>query len=240
MAPVLRKSLRASRIVLVVLLLQTMHSHDDPAAADRRDMIEKQLVARGISSTRVLEAMQSVPRETFMPQAWRKEAYADRAAPIDCGQTISQPYMVALMTEALNLTGAERVLEIGTGSGYQTAVLSRLAREVYSIERHADLSRQAEKALNQLGCENVYLMVGDGAKGHPPAAPYDRIMITAAADQLPPALAEQLADGGWLVAPLGNDDHQILQALHKRGDQMEAHSLTPCRFVPLIEEPPAG
>jgi protein-L-isoaspartate(D-aspartate) O-methyltransferase len=210
------------------------HEHEN--AAQRRRMIETQLLARGISSPRVLEAMQNVPREAFMPAAWREEAYADRAAPIDCGQTISQPYMVALMTEALHLTGEERVLEIGTGSGYQTAVLSQLAREVYSVERHAELSRQAEKVLNQLGCRNVHLIVGDGTKGYPPAAPYDRIIVTAAADELPPALAEQLADNGWLVVPLGNDDHQILQALHKRGDELHPQSLTPCRFVPLVPE----
>lgn len=211
--------------------------HDDTDVA-RQQMIQKQLVSRGISSPRVLEAMQAIPRESFMPPAWQEEAYADRAAPIDCGQTISQPYIVALMTEALNLTGEEKVLEIGTGSGYQTAILSRLAREVYSIERHEELSRQAEKALNQGDCDNVHLIVGDGTKGYPAAAPFDRIIITAAADRLPPALVEQLADGGWMVVPLGNDDHQILQALHKRGNNLDRQVLTPCRFVPLIEENP--
>ena len=199
-------------------------------------MIDKQLVRRGISSPRVLEAMENVPRELFMAASWRDEAYADRAAPIDCGQTISQPYIVALMTEALNLTGEEKVLEIGTGSGYQTAVLSRLARTVISIERHPDLSREAEKALNQLGCTNVRLMVGDGTKGYMPEAPFDRIMITAAAERIPPPLLEQLSDGGLMVVPLGNDDHQILQVLHKRGQDFDRQVLTPCRFVPLIEE----
>jgi protein-L-isoaspartate(D-aspartate) O-methyltransferase len=198
-------------------------------------MVQIQLAARGITSKRVLAAMESVPREVFMAEGWQDEAYADRAAPIDCGQTISQPYIVALMTEALNLSGDELVLEIGTGSGYQTAILSRLARRVVSIERHEALSRQAEKALNQIGCENVQLIIGDGTQGYPPLAPYDRIMITAAADRLPPALLEQLADGGWMVVPLGSNDHQFLHALRKRGDDLDRVVLTPCRFVPLID-----
>jgi protein-L-isoaspartate(D-aspartate) O-methyltransferase len=203
-------------------------------AAARREMIHRDLMQRGISSPRVLQAMEAVPRDIFMSEGWRDEAYADHAAPIDCGQTISQPYMVALMTEALNLTGDEKVLEIGTGSGYQTALLSRLARRVVSIERHEPLSRQAEKALNQIGCENVLLIVGDGTQGYPPEAPYDRIIVTAAADEIPPALAEQLAEGGWMIIPLGADDHQVLQSLHKRGGQFDRQALTPCRFVPLI------
>ncbi len=210
-------------------------SSDQHREAARR-MVEKQLVARGISSPRVLEAMQTVPREMFMADTWRDEAYADCAAPIDCGQTISQPYIVALMTEALHLDGSEKVLEIGTGSGYQAAILSRLAREVVSIERHAELSQQAEKILNQLGCANVHLLVGDGTQGAPAHAPFDRIIITAAAERVPPPLVEQLADGGRMVIPLGVDDHQLLQVLHKRGDQLDREVLTPCRFVPLIEE----
>jgi protein-L-isoaspartate(D-aspartate) O-methyltransferase len=213
-----------------------MSSPAEIAAAARRAMIDKQLVRRGISSPRVLEAMENVPRELFMTAECQDEAYADRAAPIDCGQTISQPYIVALMTEALDLTGEEKVLEIGTGSGYQTAVLSRLARRVISIERHADLSRQAEKALNQIGCTNVRLLVGDGTKGDPREAPFDRIIITAAAERIPSPLLEQLADGGLMVVPLGNDDYQILQLLHKRGQEFDRQVLTPCRFVPLIEE----
>ncbi len=211
-------------------------SPDQDAEAARRRMVTTQLMARGISSPRVLEVMQTLPRELFMPEAWRTEAYADCAAPIDCGQTISQPYMVALMTEALQLEGTEKVLEIGTGSGYQTAVLSRLAREVVSIERHAELSRQAEKVLNQLGCSNVHLLVGDGTQGAPDHAPFDRIIVTAAAERIPPALLEQLADGGLMVLPLGADDHQLLQVLKKRGDQLDREVLTACRFVPLIEE----
>jgi protein-L-isoaspartate(D-aspartate) O-methyltransferase len=210
-------------------------SAPDPNAASRREMIQRQLVSRGITSRRVLDAMEIVPRELFMAPGWREEAYSDRAAPIDCGQTISQPYIVALMTQALNLTGDENVLEIGTGSGYQTAILSQLAGHVVSIERHEALSREAEKALNQIGCDNVQLIVGDGTQGYPPRAPYDRIIITAATDRIPPALAEQLADGGWMVVPLGSEDQQILEALRKRGDDFDRQVLTPCRFVPLIE-----
>jgi protein-L-isoaspartate(D-aspartate) O-methyltransferase len=213
-----------------------MASNNDPYADDRRRMVEHQLVRRGITSSRVLKVMDSIPRELFMEPAFRSEAYADHAAPIACGQTISQPYIVALMTEALDLTGDERVLEVGTGSGYQAAILSRLARQVVSIERHQELSRQAQHALNLLGCDNVTLVVGDGSKGYRPNAPYDRIIITAAADHLPVPLVEQLAEGGRVVAPLGSEDQQVLQVMEKHGDQMEQQFLTPCRFVPLIEE----
>jgi protein-L-isoaspartate(D-aspartate) O-methyltransferase len=230
-----------SGAAFIILASAIAEAEDRPAMAlnaeaARREMIENQLVRRGITSARVLDAMAAVPRELFMGEGWREEAYTDRAAPIDCGQTISQPYIVALMTEALNLRGDESVLEIGTGSGYQAAILSRLARRVVSIERHEALSRKAEKALNQIGCDNVQLIVGDGTLGYPPLAPYDRIIITAAAEQLPAALAEQLADGGWIVVPLGSEEHQVLQALHKRGADFEHIVLTPCRFVPLIHE----
>lgn len=209
-----------------------------PSKSKKMDRMEFLLTLRrrGITDAAVLRAMDEVPREMFVSEDTKAQAYQDHALPIDCGQTISQPYMVALMTEALQLEGTEKVLEIGTGSGYQTAVLSRLAREVVSIERHAELSRQAEKVLNQLGCSNVHLLVGDGTQGAPDHAPFDRIIVTAAAERIPPALLEQLADGGLMVLPLGADDHQLLQVLKKRGDQLDREVLTACRFVPLIEE----
>jgi protein-L-isoaspartate(D-aspartate) O-methyltransferase len=202
----------------------------------RRQMLHGQLLQRGITSQPVLDAMDRVPRERFVSAANTVYAYADRALPIECGQTISQPYIVALMTQALELSGHEHVLEVGTGSGYQTAILAELARDVVSIERHAELSLQAAGPLTDLGYKNVATVVGDGTLGWPERAPYDRIMVTAAASQCPPALLEQLADGGLLVIPLGDNESQELLAIRKRGERLETTSLSFCRFVPLIGE----
>jgi protein-L-isoaspartate(D-aspartate) O-methyltransferase len=202
----------------------------------RRRMLDVHLYGRGIRDRRVLEAMRRVPRERFVPQDLAPLAYDDRALAIDCGQTISQPYIVALMTEALRLSGTEHVLEVGTGSGYQTAVLAELAGDVVSIERHEDLSRAAAATLRQLGYGNVELVVGDGTHGWPSRAPYDRVIVTAAAAACPPPLLAQLRHGGVLVAPLGADDSQVLQAIHKRGERTQAIPLTGCRFVPLVSD----
>jgi protein-L-isoaspartate(D-aspartate) O-methyltransferase len=203
----------------------------------RREMVEWQLRDRGIRSASVLRVMAEIPREKFIAPDQELAAYEDRALAIDCGQTISQPYIVALMTEALQLTGVEHVLEIGTGSGYQTAILSRLAHDVVSIERHAALSQQAAHVLCELGCHNVTLLVGDGSVGYAAGAPYDRIIVTAAAEQLPPALWNQLRERGILVIPLGPEMQQYLMALHKIGGQPREVTLCPCRFVPLIAAP---
>ena len=203
-------------------------------AAARRRMINSHLKGRGITSTRVLTAMELVPRERFVASALEREAYADRALAIDCGQTISQPYIVALMTEALQLTGTEHVLEVGTGSGYQTAILAELAGEIVTIERHEHLSLQASRLLWDLCYRNVEFIVGDGTLGHPPRAPYDSILVTAAAARCPPALLEQLNEGGILVAPIGPGGSQTLQTIRKIAGQPQATSLTSCRFVPLI------
>lgn len=202
----------------------------------RQEMVLRQLVARGIRDPAVLSAMRNVPRDRFVDEPHHSEAYADRALPIDCGQTISQPYIVALMTEALELTGVERVLEVGTGSGYQTALLSKLAGSVISIERHEALSDQAGQRLENLGCTNVRLVLGDGSKGWPAEAPFDRIMVTAAAATCPPALLEQLAENGILVGPFGAADAQMLEVLRKADGRTTTSLLTPCRFVPLVEE----
>lgn len=197
-------------------------------------MLEEHLRGRGIRSSAVLAAMAAVPREAFVPEPLRDEAYSDRALLIDCDQTISQPYIVALMSEALQLTGRERVLEIGTGSGYQTAVLAELAGEVYSIERHEPLSRQAADRLALLGYTNVNLRIGDGSLGWAEHAPFDRCLIAAAATEVPPAVWEQLAEGGILVAPIGTREEQTLYAFHKVAGQPQAKALTLCRFVPLV------
>lgn len=206
----------------------------------RQQMIEQHLRKRGIRSSTVLAAMERVPREEFVPEPLWPEAYSDRALRIDCDQTISQPYIVALMTEALQLTGQERVLEIGTGSGYQTALLAELAAEVFSIERHEPLSLKAAQRLKQLGYNNISLRVGDGSLGWPDAAPFDRCLIAAAAADILPALWEQLREGGILVAPIGDAAEQTLYAIHKVAGQPQAHALTPCRFVPLISDQPGS
>jgi protein-L-isoaspartate(D-aspartate) O-methyltransferase len=207
---------------------------------ERRRMVREQLARREIADPSVLEAMAAIPRERFVDDELQRLAYSDRALPIDCGQTISQPYMVALMTEALLLTGSERVLEIGTGSGYQTAVLARLAREVITVERHAELSRQAAARLADLGLTNVRYYVGDGAEGVPEEAPFDRILITAATDICPRPLWDQLAEGGLMVGPFGSWDEQWLEVISKQDGEPHRTPVTLCRFVPFVlsGEPP--
>lgn len=200
----------------------------------RRLMVHRQLRQRGIRDERVLTAMGRVPRERFIAPDACDQAYADCALPIDCGQTISQPYMVGLMTEALRLSGGEKILEIGTGSGYQTAVLAELAGRVVSIERHRELSNRAAALLRELNYSNVTLAVGDGSLGWPAESPYDRILVTAAAERAPEPLFRQLADGGILVIPIGSRDMQTLQAIGRVGDDLRVVSLSPCRFVPLV------
>jgi protein-L-isoaspartate(D-aspartate) O-methyltransferase len=211
----------------------------DDCKNDRQRMVAEQLQRRGIHDPRVLVAMSKVPRELFVPPDERADAYGDRALALDCDQTISQPYIVALMSEALELTGKESVLEIGTGSGYQAAILCELARWVTSVERHAELSARAAAALKTLGCRNCTLVVGDGTYGWPEAAPYDRIIVTAAAQRVPPALLEQLAEGGIVVIPIGPSEAQSLQAVRKIDGKLVSHELSGCRFVPLVgsEEP---
>ena len=204
------------------------------SAAARRAMIDQQLRPRGIREAHVLAAIESVPRERFVLAPLADDAYSDNALPIDCGQTISQPIIVAMMTEALGLTGREKVLEIGTGSGYQTAILAELAAAVFSVERHGELSRQAGERLSELGYQNIRLRVGDGSLGWPEEAPFDRIIVTAGADECPPPLWEQLAEGGVLVGPFGPLWDQALYEIHKIAGQPQRRFLTSCRFVPLI------
>ncbi len=214
-----------------------MSQPSKPAAAlqhDKQVMLRKHLQGRGILDVRVLDAIARVPRERFLDESARAEAYADRALAIDCGQTISQPYIVALMTQALALRGTERMLEIGTGSGYQTAILAELAADVVSIERHEALSRRAEAALVELGYSHVKLIVGDGSLGWPSDAPYDRILVTAAAAAPPQHLIDQLTPDGILVIPLGDREEQMLKAIRKVRDKTFAEALSACRFVPLV------
>lgn len=190
---------------------------------------------RGITDPRVLGAIAAVPRDHFVPRDLRASAWDDRALPIGSSQTISQPYMVALMTQELDLTGSECVLEIGTGSGYQTAILALLAREVFTIERIEDLSRTAEERLRaSIDRAEVHFRVGDGTLGWPDAAPFDRILVTAAAPELPGPLFEQLRDGGRIVVPIGAEDYQTLHVIDRRGDSPVESRSVDCRFVPLI------
>lgn len=197
-------------------------------------MLSRHLRARGIVDSRVLAAMERVPREMFVGEDLTSEAYADVALPIACGQTISQPYIVAMMSEALQLTGQERVLEIGTGSGYQTAILAELAGQVFSIERHTELSYLAGARLSALGYQNAHLRIGDGSLGWPEAAPFDRVIVTAAARDCPPAIWEQLAEGGLLIGPFGSREEQTMTLIRKVGGEAEVTRSIPCRFVPLV------
>jgi protein-L-isoaspartate(D-aspartate) O-methyltransferase len=190
---------------------------------------------RGISDKAVLRAMDEVPREHFVEPRFADSAYADRAMPIECGQTISQPYVVAYMTEQLSVKPHHRVLEIGTGSGYQAAVLSRLAREVVTLERYRTLANGARSRLKTLGYSNVEVLLGDGLGGEPIRAPYDRIIVTAAAENIPPALVEQLAEGGIMVLPLGpHEGPRDLVKLTRTKDGIQRETLIPVRFVPLL------
>lgn len=197
-------------------------------------MVEHQLRRRGIRDPRVLAAMARVPRHLFVPPQWREEAYADYPLPIGAGQTISQPYIVARMTEALELKGSEKVLEIGTGSGYQTAILAELSREVCTIERIPELSEEAKARLSSLGYANVRFFVGDGTLGLPAEAPFDRIIATGALPRIPDALLGQLSDFGIIVAPVGEREFQRLLQLRKVGDTVKEVGLGGCRFVPII------
>lgn len=202
----------------------------------RRRMVERQLRRRGIEDERVLAAMGEVPREAFLPIELRDRAYADSALPIGEEQTISQPWIVAAICQALELHGSELVLEVGTGSGYSAAVLARLAAHVVSIERHEPLARTAVEVLESLGVRNVELLIGDGSLGVPERTPFDAIAVHATAPAAPPALIDQLADGGRLVVPVAGGDGETLTILRPFEGGIETTDLGPCRFVPLIGE----
>ena len=203
-------------------------------AAERRAMVEEQIRERGVGAPRLLAALLAVPRHLFVPEDYVAGAYSDQPLPIGEGQTISQPYMVAVMTEALELSGNERVLEVGTGSGYQAALLSLLAAEVYTVESHASLALAARQRLAQLGYANVHVHSGDGTMGLSEAAPFDAIVVTAAAPRVPLPLVEQLAEGGRLVIPVGQADQQELLQVRKTAGQITSRALHYCRFVPLV------
>jgi protein-L-isoaspartate(D-aspartate) O-methyltransferase len=201
---------------------------------ERASMVEHQLRRRGIGDSRVLAAMGEIPREAFVPDSEKAYAYADGALPLSHGQTISQPLIVAMSVEALKLKGSETVLEVGGGSGYQAAILSKLAKKVYSIEIIPELAANARRVLESLGIDNVEIVCADGRKGWPEGAPYDGIVVAAAAEEVPPALIEQLKEGGRLVIPVGGRWGQSLQVSRKEGGALETEHLCQCVFVPLV------
>jgi protein-L-isoaspartate(D-aspartate) O-methyltransferase len=205
----------------------------DEYEAERQRMVDQQLRGRGLRDERVLEAFEGVPRHLFVPEQVRYQAYADMPLPIGQDQTISQPYIVALMLSLLNLQGDERVLEIGTGSGYEAALLGRLAAEVHSVELLPELGRQAKVLLRELDCQNVQVHIGDGSLGWPDAAPFAGIVAAAAAPKVPQPLLEQLADGGRLVLPVANGYEQYLKVISRSGSEYADRIVTAVAFVPM-------
>ena len=204
------------------------------AARERERMVDEQLARRGITDARVLDVMRRIPRHRFVEEGLTHGAYEDHPLPIGEGQTISQPYIVALMTALLELTGQEKVLEVGTGSGYQTAVLGALTRRVCSIERLPRLAERARATLEALGVQNVWIRVGNGALGWPDEAPFDRILVAAGGPSVPPPLVEQLADGGRMVLPVGSPEDQVLTVVERVGGQTQTRQAGECKFVKLV------
>jgi protein-L-isoaspartate(D-aspartate) O-methyltransferase len=209
-------------------------AQSDAFAATRKQMVAMQLRARGISDQRVLDAFLRVPRHEFIPAAHRDRAYEDHPLPIGDEQTISQPYIVATMLEALELKPTDKVLEVGTGSGYVTALLAELTTQVYSIERHPALAAEAQRVLTTLAYTNIEIVIGDGTAGLPAHAPYDAIIVSAATSELPPALISQLREGGRMIIPVGPADTQQLQLIRLQNGRPEISLREACRFVPLI------
>ena len=209
---------------------------DDAREQDRRRMVETQIAARGVSDERVLSAMREIPRHIFVPAPYQDAAYNDSPLPIGKGQTISQPYIVAVMTELLKVQPTDTVLEIGSGSGYQAAILGKLGRSVITVERIPEVAELARANLARVGITNVTVVTGDGTTGYPPAAPYEAILITAATPAVPPPLIEQLAEGGRLVAPVGSRDLQELVRLTKRQGRTVQELFGGVVFVPLLGE----
>lgn len=208
----------------------------EDTAAQRKAMVDEQIEARGITDPATLAAMQAVPRHEFLPLRLREEAYGDYPLPIGNGQTISQPYVVAFMTEAIRPQPNEKVLEIGAGSGYQAAVLAQMGAEVYTVEIVEPLADMARQTLERLGYKNAHVRLGDGYRGWPEHAPFDAIIVTCAPDKIPPDLVAQLRDGGRMIIPVGGGMEQELVLLRKKGDRIEEQSVLPVRFVPMTGE----
>jgi protein-L-isoaspartate(D-aspartate) O-methyltransferase len=226
---------------LIIAMLAVSGCGQKPApvgdlGSERQRMVQEQLMLRGVRDERVLAAMNKVPREEFVPQDSRAASYTDQPLPIGYGQTISQPYIVAFMTEQLRPKPSDRVLEVGTGSGYQAAILAELVAEVYSVEIVEPLAKNAEATLLRLGCKNVRVKIGDGYKGWPETAPFDAIIVTCAPDKVPQPLIDQLKDGGRMVIPVGDRFAQELYLLEKKNGQLKQSATLPVRFVPMAGE----
>jgi protein-L-isoaspartate(D-aspartate) O-methyltransferase len=226
--------------VLLAVLLPACPAAKSPQPGDltaqRQTMVEQQIEARGISDPATLAALRTVPRHEFLPMRLRSEAYADYPLPIGHGQTISQPFIVAFMTEAIRPQPGERILEIGAGSGYQAAILAQMGAEVYTIEIVEPLAEMARQTLERLGYKNAHVKHGDGFRGWPEHAPFDAIIVTCAPDKIPAPLVEQLRDGGRMIIPVGSGMNQELVLLRKKGDKIEKQSVLPVRFVPMTGE----
>ena len=231
-----RISLWLGLILIVATGCHRTPTSSSEFAAERQKMVEQQLKPRGIHDERVLAAMAKVPREEFVPENLRDKGYSDGALPIGHDQTISQPFIVAFMTEQLRLQPNDRVLEIGTGSGYQTAVLAELVKEVYTIEIIEPLAKNASARLARLDYNNAHVKVGDGFQGWPEVAPFDAIIVTCAPDKVPQPLTEQLKDGGRMLVPVGSGIDQQLYLLEKKNGQLAQTAILPVRFVPMIGE----
>ena len=212
----------------------TSGARPDGLAQQRARMVEEQLRARGIGDARVLAAMSQVPREAFIAAESVRDAYGDFPVPIGSGQTVSQPYIVAAMVEALALRPEDRVLEVGTGTGYEAAILAELAAEVWTIERHQELAERARQVLAGLGYTNLHVVQGDGSRGLPEHAPFDKILVAAAAPRIPESLVAQLADNGRLVVPVGDRAEQQVHVVRKQGKEISVSTHDLCRFVPLV------
>lgn len=212
---------------------------EQPASDDCERMVREQIELRGVRNADVLRAMRATPRHWFVPAVLRPWAYSDQALPIECGQTISQPYIVALMTELLDARRSDRALEIGTGSGYQAAVLSRLVRHVYTIEIVPELANSAAERLGSMGYRNITVRQGDGYQGWPDEAPFDRILVTAAPPEIPQALLDQLGRGGRLVAPVGASPwtQELIVIERSASGELRRRSVAPVMFVPMVREP---
>jgi len=232
----MRRSAERFLVFLVLILAACSQAKPTDLTAQRNAMVEQQIEARGVSDPATLEAMRTVPRHEFLPLRLREEAYADYPLPVGHGQTISQPFIVAFMTEAIRPQPGERILEIGAGSGYQAAVLAQMGVDVYTIEIVEPLAEMARKTLERLGYKNAHVLHGDGYRGWPEHAPFDAIIVTCAPDQIPPDLVAQLKDGGRMIIPVGGGMNQELVLLRKHGDKVEKQSVLPVRFVPMTGE----
>jgi protein-L-isoaspartate(D-aspartate) O-methyltransferase len=236
----MRRSAELFALLVVLSLLPSCSEAQPPAGGDlttqRHAMVEQQMEARGISDPATLGAMRAVPRHEFLPLRLREEAYGDYPLPIGHGQTISQPYIVAFMTEAIRPQPGEKILEIGAGSGYQAAVLAQMGADVYTIEIVEPLAEMARQTLERLGYKNAHVKHGDGYRGWPEHAPFDAVIVTCAPDKIPPDLIAQLKDGGRMIIPVGGGMEQELILLRKQGERIEKQSVLPVRFVPMTGE----